>query len=275
VLGAILLFLPALQGAPAAVEITIDLKPGNSFDVLFAGPAAVSGTGDFRGSLAINDSAAEMPLAGRAEAAAGRARLVTTLRYADVPAQWMSRSRPGVFDFRLRGEIPGAGTIAWSGTLPWKTVAVTGAAGALTNFVQIGSFELTALSERRTEGRCVLTALNPFGFSVSVEGPSYRVGVNGQDIGGGSARGRVLRAKKKAGIELPFSTDRARFLAAAGERWAVGAAVDAELAGTLTVHLASAAFEVPFRYPGRLSTDGARSGVFSHPDGAGSLSLDR
>ena len=94
-LGAILLFLPALQGAPAAVEITIDLKPGNSFDVLFAGPAAVSGTGDFRGSLAINDSAAEMPLAGRAEAAAGRARLVTTLRYADVPAQWMSRSRPG------------------------------------------------------------------------------------------------------------------------------------------------------------------------------------
>lgn len=138
--------------------------------------------------------------------------------------------------------------------------------------VKLASFELTALSSRRSEGRAVLSIANRFSIPIPAVVASCRVRVNGEEIGSGAGHRRRLRAGKSGGLEIPFRVDHDRFLAAAGERWAVGADVNAQLKGSLTLRLPSGDVSVPFQFSDRMGTDGARSGVFSHPDGATSLS---
>ena len=141
--------------------------------------------------------------------------------------------------------------------------------------VKLASFELTALSPVRTEGRAVLSVRNLFSVPIAPLLASCRVRVNGVEVGSGAGHRRKLRPGKSGGLEIPFRVDHDRFLAAAGEAWAVGAEVSAELEGSLTLRLPSGDQSVPFHFSGRMGTDGARSGVFSHPDGATSLSPHR
>jgi hypothetical protein len=131
---------------------------------------------------------------------------------------------------------------------------------------------LTALSSKRSEGRAVFEVSNPYAQAIPLLAVRGKVRVNGQEVGAGAGNKRKLRAGKKARLELPFRVDRDRFLAAAGEKWAVGASVDAEVEGTVTVSLPSGEAAFPFRFSGKMGTDGAREGVFSHPDGVTSLS---
>jgi hypothetical protein len=156
----------------------------------------------------------------------------------------------------------------------WSEVAVTGD-GLIARFLKLTSTELTSLSARRTEGRGILAIANPFSFRVALEGASYRLRVNGEELGGGAARGRTLRAKRTGALELPFSAEEQRFRVAAGPSWFVGASVPVELSGSLLLRLPSGEFAVPLEFSGRMGTDGARSGVFSHPDGGSSLSPNR
>jgi len=149
-------------------------------------------------------------------------------------------------------------------------------AESLGHCVRLASLELTALSPKRSEGRAVLAVCNPFTAAVRIVSATCVVRVNGKDIGGGSGRGRTLRAhKKNAGLEIPFRVEHDRFLEAAGERWAVGADVDARVIGSMTVRAGSEEISVPFDFSDRMGTDGARSGVFSHIEGATSLSPHR
>ena len=141
--------------------------------------------------------------------------------------------------------------------------------------VKLASFELTALAPERSEGRAVLLVINRLSLPIPSVLATCRVRVNGEEIGGGSGRRRKLPPGKKGGLEIPFRVDHDRFLAAAGEKWAVGADVDAELEGSLTLRLPSGDVPVPFRFSERMGTDGARSGVFSHSEGATSLSPHR
>jgi len=152
--------------------------------------------------------------------------------------------------------------------------AVTATPGPMPS-VKLASLELTALSPKRSEGRAVLSVANPFSFPIPSVLASCRVRVNGEEIGNGAGHRRKLSPGKKGGLEIPFRVDHDRFLAAAGDRWAVGADVDAEVSGSLTLRLPAGDLSVPFRFSDRMGTDGARSGVFSHSQGATSLSLDR
>lgn len=138
--------------------------------------------------------------------------------------------------------------------------------------VKLASFELTALSPGRSEGRAVLLVANRYSFPIPAVLASCRVRVNGAEIGNGEGHRRTLRPGKKGGLEIPFRVDHDRFLAAAGEKWAVGADVNAELEGSLTLRLPSGEVSVPFLFADRMGTDGARSGVFTHSEGASSLS---
>ena len=138
--------------------------------------------------------------------------------------------------------------------------------------VKLSSLELTALSTKRSEGRAVLSVANRSALPIAGVLANCRVRVNGQEIGNGAGHRRKIRPGKKGRLEIPFRVDHDRFLAAAGEKWAVGADVDAELEGSLTLRRPSGDVSVPFRFTDRMGTDGARSGVFSHPDGATSLS---
>ena len=137
--------------------------------------------------------------------------------------------------------------------------------------VKLTSFELTALSPQRTEGRAILSVTNTFSYPIPTLLATCRTRVNGQEIGSGAGHRRKLGPGKRGALEILFRMDHARFLAAAGPKWAVGADVDAELEGSLTLRLPSGDVSVPFHFSDPMGTDGARSGVFSHP-GAGGLS---
>lgn len=270
-LWALCSLLLAAAGPP--LELAIDPRPGESFDLVLTGPAGGTGSGDFRGGVVLNGSTAEMPLSGRAERRGGRLRLVATIRYGDVPKAWLNGFRPDTFDYRVHADVAGAGAVSWARSMRWSDVAISGERDALSRFVQLGSLELTALSVQRSEGRAVLGVTNPFAFPITIAAADYRLRVNGEEIGAGATRGRILRpGKKKAPLELPFHVDHGPFLAAAGFDWAAGADLDARLSGSLTLRLPAGDVPVPFEFRGRLGTDGARSGVFSHPDGATSLS---
>jgi LEA14-like dessication related protein len=149
---------------------------------------------------------------------------------------------------------------------------VSGGGDALSRFIELTSLELLDLSAKHSEGRAVLAIRNPFAFPVTALAASYRVRVNGQEVGGGGPRERKLKAKHRSGLELPFRVDYDRFLSAAGGSWAVGASVESGVEGLLTLRLAATSVEVPLKLFGTMGTDGARYGVFTYPDGATSLS---
>jgi hypothetical protein len=266
-LALFLLLLPPLS--PPQVEMRLDPRPGPEFTLILDGPSG-AGSGEFRGRVSLNGSPSELPLSGRAESSGGRLRVAATARYTDVPADWLGRFRPGSFDYAVRGEVAGK-EVSWSGTMRWSEVPVAGE-GLASRFLRLGSLELTALSPKRTEGRGVLNVSNPFSFPVRLSAGTFRIRVNGEEIGGGGARERVARGKRTTGVELPFSAEERRFLAAAGDRWAVGAPVRADLSGSLTLRLPSGDVSIPLDFSTTMGTDGARSGVFSHPDGGSSLS---
>lgn len=137
--------------------------------------------------------------------------------------------------------------------------------------VKLTSFELTALSPQRSEGRAVLSVTSRFSYPIPAVLASCRVLVNGKEIGSGAGHRRKLGPGKRGGLEISFRVNHDHFLAAAGETWAVGAEVSAELEGSLTLRLPTEDVSVPFHFSDPMGTDGARSGVFSHP-GAGGLS---
>ena len=138
--------------------------------------------------------------------------------------------------------------------------------------VTLASFELTSLSEKRTEGRAVLAIKNQYSFPIPALVATCRVRVNGKEIGNGAGQRKKIPPGKTKGITMPFVSDQDLFRKAAGGDWFVGASVDAQLEGSLTLRLPSGDVTVPLLFSHKMGTDGARSGVFSHPDGATSLS---
>lgn len=270
-MGLSILALFVLSASSAPLEITVDPRPVSCY-VLLAGPADGSGEGEFRGSLSLNGSSVELPVSGRAHVGGGRARLEAILRYGDVPEDWLARLRPDVFEYRIHGDVSGAGPVSWSGRKRWNEVVVPSGGEALSRFIELTSLELIDLSAKRSEGRAVLAIRNPFAFPVTAAAASYRVRVNGQEVGGGGPRERKVKAKHRSGLELPFRVDRGRFLSAAGSSWAVGAAVESGVEGFLTLRVGATSVEVPLKLSGTMGTDGARYGVFTYPDGATSLS---
>jgi hypothetical protein len=265
------MLIACLLLAAAPLEIGIDPGPG-SFVVTFTGPVSKATSGQFRGSVSLYGSPAEMPLSGRAEMRKGLLRASATLRYADVPVDWLNRFRTDAFDYRIRIEVSGGETVSWSGTERWDSVRAGGTSDTLQQFVKLASLELTSLSLTRSEGRAVLVLTNPFSFPITLASTSYRLLVSGDEVGAGGTRGRILRAQHRVSLELPFTVQHWRFIGAAGGQWAAGADVEAELEGSLALRLPSGDLSVPVSFPAHLSTDGARAGVFSHPDGATSLS---
>ncbi len=267
-----LIALALAVSTASAVRIEVDPRPGRSFELVLAGPASGNGGGDFRGAIALDGSSAELPIVGRAERDGTAMKIQAQAAYADVPRDWVDRVRPDTFEYRIRGAVAGSEPISWSGRLSWNAVAVGGDARSVSSFVQLTSFELTALSERRSEGRAVLRVENPFSFPIRVEEARYELSVDRHVIGRGHTTGRVLRSRKASAIELPFSVDHGGFLAAVGSAFVLGRDVGAQLRGSLTVRLASADLRVPLDLAGTLSTSGARSGVFAPPPGSTDLS---
>ena len=138
--------------------------------------------------------------------------------------------------------------------------------------VELTSLELTALSEKRSEARAVLKISNSSASPVRLTAGRFVLLVKGREVGHGSTPSRTLRAHKPKGVEIPIRIDRKGFLAALGGQFDAGMQIDVELSGEILLRLPSGDTSLPLSLPGRMGTDGARSGVFAIPEGGGSLS---
>jgi LEA14-like dessication related protein len=159
-------------------------------------------------------------------------------------------------------------------TLAWAAGGPSAAAGGTSASVgvELTSLELTALSEKRSEARAVLKVSNPFASQVRLTAGRFVLRINGHEVGQGSTPTRTLRAHKPRGVEILIRIDRKGFLAALSGDFNAGMQIEAELSGEILLRLPSGDVTLPLSLPGRMGTDGARSGVFAIPPGGGSLS---
>src|SRR5262249_18526652 len=103
IVAAVLLALRLADLAPSTpLGFTLAVEGTASLRVTLSGPAADLAPGPFRGTIAVNGSAAELPVAGTITHANGRWLLPFSVKYTDVPADWAERFRPDGFSYRLR-----------------------------------------------------------------------------------------------------------------------------------------------------------------------------
>ena len=258
-----------LLAASPGSELTVDLQAGSTFVATWLGPAETSGNEEFDGTLACFGSPAAVPVEAHAERDGALLKISARLRYADVPADWARHWAPGA-GCTLHGRLAGGGVIDWSSPMACDLSSPAGESDR--GLISLTSLELIRLSDKVAEVRAVLTAVNPFSFPLDVAAATGNVRVRGEEIGSAPARGRTLDPHKKARFKIEFRTDPWRFRAAAGERWAVGGELDSEVEAALTLRLPGGEQIVQTRLPGTMGTDGARSGVYSLPEGSMSLS---
>jgi LEA14-like dessication related protein len=239
-----------LSAAP--IGIAIDLQPGKVFLASFRAPASGPG-GRFRGAVALYGSASEIKIEGRAEPVADRWEIRAAIPYAEIPPDWANRFRPDGFGYRLAGEVDGR-PVSWAGREPWDAVSVAGGLETVGRFVKLSSFELTALSPQRSEARARLRVANPLSFPVGVAGSDYVVRSSGRPIGRGTTRERTLRPRRESTLEVPVAVDRRELLAAAGDAFAPGRDVEAQLHGTLSLRFGAEEIRIPLDLPTRMGT---------------------
>ena len=239
-----------LSAAP--IGIAIDLQPGKVFRASFTAPASGPG-GRFRGTVALYGSAFEIRIEGRAERTADRWEIRVAIPYTEIPPDWANRFRPEGFEYRLAGDVDGR-PISWEGRESWDSVSVAGGLESVGRFVKLASLELTALSPQRSEARARLRVANPLSFPVGVAGSDYVVRSSGRPIGRGTTRERTLRPQRESMLEVPVAVDRRELLAAAGDAFAPGRDVDAQLHGTLSLRFASEEIRIPIDLPARMGT---------------------
>jgi hypothetical protein len=265
----VLVLSALLLAASPGPEMTVDLQPGSAFVATWLGQAEDSGGGEFEGTLACFGSPAAMPVAGHAGRDGALLKISAKLRYADVPADWARLWTPAA-GCTLHGRLAGGGVIDWPSPLEWdpSSSAVEPDRG----LISLTSLELIRLSDKVAEVRAVVTAVNPFPFPLDVAAATGTIRVRGEEIGSAPAKGRTLAPRKKVRFNIELRTDPSRFRAAAGERWAVGGELDSDVDAALTLRLPGGEQILRTRLPGTMGTDGARSGVYSLPEGSMSLS---
>jgi hypothetical protein len=258
-----------LLAASPGPELTVYLQAGSTFVATWLGPAETSGNEEFEGTLACFGSPAAMPVATRAERDGALLKISARLRYADVPAEWARQWAPGA-GCLLRGRLTGGGVIDWSSPMACDLSPPAGESEG--GLISLTSLELIRLSDTVAEVRAVLTAVNPFSFPLDVAAATGSVRVRGEEIGSAPAKGRALLPRKKARFKIELRADPQHFRAAAGDRWAVGGELESEVETALTLRLSGGEQTLRIRLPGKMGTDGARSGVYSFPPAASSLS---
>lgn len=251
---ALLAFALSLSAPPPAAPplgFSLALEGQTNLKVTFSGPAADLAPGLFRGSIAINGSASELPVAGPVTHSGGRWILAVSLRFADVPEDWADRFRPDGFTYRLRST--GAAPREWTGTRSWKDVELEGSRDALAGFLILDDVALTDVSLLSSEATAQLSVRNPFAFALKIASTDYVLFADGREIGSGSARGLLLHPAQKNVLRLPIDVDHAAFLSAAGGALVSGGDVAAKLTGRLVVRLKGGDVVVPLALSGNLS----------------------
>jgi LEA14-like dessication related protein len=250
-------FLVSLLVAAAATPappISLDLAPGPgaTFAATVSGPAGDAPSGDFRGEVRLNGSAASMRVSGRATRAGGRLSIRTApLLYADVPADWSARFRPYAVDVELDGSV-GAHPIAWRGHLTWDEVGLSADAATGARFLSLSDMRLTDVAFSTSRGVASLTVRNPFTFPLTIASSEYRIEAAGREVGRGATQGILIRPSRASVVEFPVELDNGDLAAAAGRTLLAAGDVEARLRGWIKVRLAGGDVRIPVDLGGRL-----------------------
>jgi LEA14-like dessication related protein len=248
----LLLFLLAATPARSAV-IVIRPTAGETFTAVVTGPVNGTPRGDFGGTISLNGSTATMAASGKTELAQGALRLLLTLRWADVPEDWVNRFRPDGFDYRVHGRIGGREEIDWSGSLKWEEVPVEAGRETGERYLRLESMDLANFSLLQSEARALVKVRNPFSFPIKLSGAEYTLSADGREVGSGRLPGTLLRAAQDNQLMLPVEIEHGQLLAAAGDALRSGGEIDGKLTGKLLVKTPGGDIAVPLDLSGRLS----------------------
>jgi LEA14-like dessication related protein len=242
---------PAASTPP--LSFVLRIQGEKELRATISGPEADLAAGEFRGSIALNGSSAELPLSGTVTHADGRWRLPVTVRYADVPADWAERFHPETFTYRLRGSVGGGAPREWTGTRPWKEVEVESNKETGAEFLRLEHVNLTEMTLLSSEAEAQLTVLDPFAFPLRIAETEYTLIVNDQEVGQGGTHGMLLHAGQSNALTLPIEIDHASLLSAAGKAVLAGGEIAARLHGRLVLRLKGGDLTVPLDLTGHLT----------------------
>ncbi|MEP6800512.1 MAG: LEA type 2 family protein [Acidobacteriota bacterium] len=234
-----------------ASPLGLEVEPGRETFAATLRVPAVEASGDFQGRLALYGSRAEIPVAAVRISRAGEPlALRATIRYADIPADWVTHFRAEGFDYRLRGTLGGT-PVEWAGRLGWEEVPVTGDETIISKFLEFEGVDLTALQANGGRGVARVRVTNPFAFPLQIARSEYRIEAEGRPVGRGATRAMVAR-RGTTRLDFPIEIDPAQLIAAAGTAFIGGGTVDARLRGTLTVRVAGHEVRVPLDVAGEI-----------------------
>lgn len=251
VLAAAALLLAAQAVAP--VSFTLQIQGEKELHATLSGPEADLAAGEFKGTIALNDSPAEMAMNGTVTHANGRWTLPVTVRYAEVPADWADHFRMETFSYRLRGSVGGAPPREWTGTRPWKEIAVESDKQTEADFVKLHDVHLTEMSLLSSEAEAQIEIRNPFAFPLKIAETQYTLFVNGQEVGEGGTQGMLLHAAQNNTLTLPIEVEHGALLSAAGKALLSGGEIAARIHGRLVVRLKGGDLTVPLDLSGHLT----------------------
>jgi LEA14-like dessication related protein len=237
--------------APAPIGFVLGIHGQTDLAVTLSGPEGELAAGPFKGSISINGSAAELPIAGTVTHAGGRFVLPFVVRYADVPADWADRFQPDGFTYRLRSA--GSPGREWTGTRRWKDVEVDGSRDTMNEFVALDDVALTDVSLLSSEASARASVRNPFAFPLKIAQMTYTLFADGHEVGAGSTQGLILHPAQKNVLTLPIDVDHAALLSAAGGAVVSGGDVAVKLTGRLVVRLKGGDVAIPIALSGNLS----------------------
>jgi LEA14-like dessication related protein len=245
--------LAVLLALPAASPVGFSLRPEGERElrVTLSGAESELAPGAFRGSIAINGSPAEMPIAGTVTHAGGKWLLPVTIRFADVPADWADRFQPVAFTYRLKGGVGGA-VREWAGSRAWKDVEVDGNRETLAGFRALDGVTLTSLSLISSEAQAEVSLRNPFAFDLRIAETRYTLTADGSVVGSGETRGMILHANRKNTLDLPIEIDHGDLVSAAGSALFSGGDVAVRIDGRIVVRLKGGDVPIPLHLSGNL-----------------------
>ena len=234
-----------------ASPLGLEVDPGRETFAATLRVSSASAAGDFQGRVALYGSRAEIPVAAvRISKAGAPLALRATIRYADIPADWVARFRPDGFDYRLRGTL-GSTPVEWAGRLAWEDIPVTGDETLISRFLAFEGVDLTAMQANGSRGVARVRVTNPFAFPLQIAQSEYRIEADGRPVGRGATRAMVA-GRGTTRLDFPIEIDHAQLIAAAGTALVGGGTVDARLRGTLTVRAAGHDVRVPLDVAGEI-----------------------
>ncbi len=244
------ILLLAWNAGAGALGFSVRVEADERVRVTISGPAAELAPGPFRGTIALNGSAAALPISGTVTHAGGRWQLPVVARYVDLPADWADRFTPETFAYRLTGAEPPRN---WNGSAPWKDVEIEGDRDVLSHFLALEDVRLTELSLLSSQAQARLAIRNPFAFDLRIAEMSYTLSVEDRVVGEGETKGMIVHAAQRNLLDLPIELDHAELLSAAGKALLAGGDVEVHLRGRLVVRLKGGDLTVPLNLSGRLA----------------------